>query len=308
MELSKLTKLPLRTIWKHEALDFTNWLAKEENLELLSDTIGVSLINAQTEVGVGQFHVDILAEDENGHKVVIENQIEPTNHDHLGKLITYASGLNAEVVVWIVSRAREEHEQAINWLNENTTETANFFLIEIEAWKIGDSLPAPRFNIISKPNDWAKTVKQSGSGSTVSDLKLKQQSFFEQVREYGEEKAKHIRSWRKASPQHWYDISIRSSLAHLSLTVNSREQQVAVELYIPDNNELFSKLHESKDAIEERLGLKLIWQELPNKKASRIMIIHEGNFLDEEERPNIIQWLVEMADNFSRVFPKYFQK
>jgi hypothetical protein len=306
MELSKLTKLPLRTIWKHEAIDFTNWLAKEENLELLSDTIGVGLLNAQTEVGVGQFHVDILAEDDNGHKVVIENQIEPTNHDHLGKLITYASGLNAEVVVWIVSRAREEHEQAINWLNENTTEGANFFLIEIEAWKIGDSLPAPRFNIIAKPNDWAKTVKQSGSGNTVSNLKLKQQSFFEQVREYGEENAKYIRSWRKASPQHWYDISVRSSLAHLSLTVNSREQQVAVELYIPDNKDLFTKLYASKQAIEEKLGLQLQWQELPNKKASRIIAIHEGNFLEEETSMSTIHWLVETADVFSRVFPKYF--
>ena len=113
MKLSKLIKLPLRTIWKHEALDFTQWLAEEENLALLSDAIGITLANPQTEVGVGKFSVDILAEDENDRKVVIENQIEKTNHAHLGQLITYASGLDAELCIWIVARAQEEHEQAL---------------------------------------------------------------------------------------------------------------------------------------------------------------------------------------------------
>ena len=161
MKLSKLIKLPLRTIWKHEALDFTQWLAEEDNLALLSDAIGITLANPQTEVGVGKFSVDILADDEdNNRKVIIENQIEKTNHAHLGQLITYASGLDAELCIWIVARAQEEREQAIKWLNENTTENANFFLIEVEAWQIGDSLPAAKFNIVAKPNDWAKTIKQ----------------------------------------------------------------------------------------------------------------------------------------------------
>ncbi len=305
IELSKLVQIPLREVWKHEALDFTQWLALPENIQLLSETIGTDIINMQTEVGVGQFHVDILAEDESGHKIVIENQLELTNHDHLGKIITYAAGLKAEIIVWIVERAREEHEQAVNWLNENTTEEANFFLLQIEAWKIGESRPAPRFNIVAKPNDWAKTVKQSASGNVVSDLKLKQQEFFEQLREYGEQNSKYIRSWRKTSPQHWYDISIRSSLTHLSLTLNSREQKVAVELYIPDNKDLFHSLMNSKDAIEQKLEMKLDWNELPEKKASRITAIHEGDFLDENESNTLIQWLVETADTFSKVFPKY---
>ena len=305
MELSKLTKLPLRTIWKHEAIDFTNWLAGEENLQLLSETIGVELMNAQTEVGVGQFHVDILAEDETGHKVVIENQLESTNHDHLGKLITYASGLGAEVVIWIVSRAREEHEQAINWLNENTTEEANFFLIEIEVWQIGDSSPAPRFNVIAKPNDWAKTVKQTGAGNKVTELKLQQQSFFESLREYGAKNAKYIKSWQTPRAQHWYTIRVGSSQAKLSVTINSKEKLVAVEVYINDSKDLFHKLYARKDEIESMLGMKLDWQELPDKKASRIIVTHTGDFASGLDADGLISWITETADSFAKVFPKY---
>ena len=305
MELSKLIKLPLRTIWKHEAIDFTNWLAREDNLQFLSETIGIELMNAQTEVGVGQFHVDILAEDETGHKVVIENQLESTNHDHLGKIITYASGLGAEVVIWIVSRAREEHEQAINWLNENTTEGANFFLIEIEIWQIGESSPAPRFNVIAKPNDWAKTIKLSGSGNKVTELKLQQQAFFERLRDYGSKNAKYIKSWQNPRAQHWYTIRIGSSQAKLSVTLNSRELQAAVELYINDNKDMFQRLFAKKDEIEAKLGMKLDWQELPGKKASRIIVTHSGDFNDEKQSDELVNWLTITADIFSKIFPKY---
>lgn len=305
MELSRLTKLPLRTIWKHEALDFTQWLALPENLELLAETIGVDLNNAQTEVAVGQFNVDILAEDENGHRVVIENQLENTNHDHLGKLITYASGLQAEVCIWVVARARQEHEQAINWLNENTTEDANFFLIEVEAWKIDESLPAPRFNIVAKPNDWAKTVKQSSSGNKVTETKLKQQAFWEKFRELGDQNGKQLRNWRKALPQHWYNIGIGSSKAKLAATINSRDQLVGMELYIYDDKELFYALEAKKDEIETKLGYQLVWQELPKKKAARISVTKKGDFQNEAQQNELLAWLLSRGEEFSRVFKKY---
>jgi len=303
-ELARLTKLPLRTIWKHEAIHFTQWLALSENLELLSETIGIDLINAQTEVGVGQFNVDILAEDENGHKVVIENQLENTDHDHLGKLITYASGLQAEICIWVVARARQEHEQAINWLNENTTEGANFFLIEVEAWKIGDSLPAPRFNIVAKPNDWAKTVKQSAGTNKITDLKLQQQAFWEQLREYGDQHGKLVRNWRKALPQHWYNIGVGSTRAKLSATVNTRDSVVGMELYIYREKELFHELLAKRSDIEAKLGHKLDWQELPERKACRIIVTRPGDFSDKTEQMELVQWLVQEADEFTRVFKK----
>ncbi len=305
IQLSKLVQVPLREVWKHEALNFTQWLALPENIQELGEVIGVEFVDTQCEVGVGQFYVDILATDGNDRRVVIENQLEPTNHDHLGKIITYAAGLQAHVVVWIVERAREEHEQAINWLNENTTEDANFFLLQIEAWKIGDSLPAPRFNIIAKPNDWAKVVKQSAGVSTVSELKLQQQSFFGRVREYGEEHAKYIKNWQKPHPQHWYDIAIGSSQAHIGLTVNSVQKRVGVEIYINDNKELYAKLVVQREEIEAKLALKLDWQELPQKKASRIIASRPGDFTEETQSQELVEWIVATADDFARVFPPY---
>ena len=155
MKLDKLVQISdLREVWKNEATDFTPWLAKEENLSLLSEAIGIDMVLEEKESSVGSFSVDLFAKEEGtGRNIIIENQLEDTNHDHLGKLITYASGKNAEVVIWIVKRARDEHRQAIEWLNSHTDDTAAFFLIEIELWKIGSSMPAAKFNIVERPND-----------------------------------------------------------------------------------------------------------------------------------------------------------
>ncbi len=143
-QLARLKQINLRKAWGHEATDFTKWLAEEENLSLLSDEIGLDIKLIQTEANVGKFNVDILAEEENtGRKIIIENQLETTNHDHLGKIITYASGYDAEIIIWIVREAREEHKQAIDWLNDHSDEQSNFFLIKMELWQIGNSVYAP---------------------------------------------------------------------------------------------------------------------------------------------------------------------
>ena len=162
MKLEKLKKIDLRKAWNHEATDFTNCLAEEENLSLLSDEIGTDIKLIQTEASVGKFSVDILAEEENtGRKIIIENQLEMTNHEHLGKIITYASGYDAEIIIWIIKDVRDEHKQAVDWLNEHTDDKINFFAIKMELWQIGNSPFAPKFQIISKPNDWAKAIKKS---------------------------------------------------------------------------------------------------------------------------------------------------
>lgn len=301
-KLGKFSKVNLREIWKHEALDFTQWLAQDENLELLAQELGIELMNARTEVKVGQFAVDILAIDDNENKVIIENQLEQTNHDHLGKIITYAAGLQAETIIWIVSKAREEHQLAMNWLNENTDEKVNCFLIELEAWKIDNSDPAPRFNVLAKPNNWVKTVR-SGTDK-ISETKLQQQDFWDKVKEYGEMNAKVVKSWQKSRPQHWYNISIGTSKAHLALTLNSVKNQIGLELHIPDNKDLFQKLFTKQEMIESQLGYKLDWQELPDKKASRVIITKVADFRDESQQDNIIKWAVEKADEFTRVFKK----
>ena len=308
--LGKLSKVDLRTTWRHEALDFTTWLSKEENLSLLSDEIGVSIKLIQTEAPTGDFNVDILAQEENtGRKIIIENQLEETNHEHLGKLITYAAGHDASIVIWIVDDVRDEHKEAIDWLNENTESEINFFLIKMELWKIGDSQPAPKFHIISKPNDWKKIIKES-TDQSLTQTKISQLELWNKFKEYVR-KAPTSLSLRKAYPQHWYDISLGSSEAHIALTVNTKENCVGCELYIHDNKEMFSKLKENKDMIEKELGIVLNWEELPGKKASRIEITKKADSRIIDAKDNwdeYFEWLKNDAEKFKKVFSKYISQ
>jgi hypothetical protein len=304
--LGKLQMVSLREVSAHEALDFTQWLAKPENLEQLGEALGIELYEAETEVSVGRFFVDILATDDAGRKVVIENQLAATDHDHLGKTITYAAGLGAQVIVWIAETAKEEHQQAVEWLNENTTSDVHIFLVQVEAWRIGDSLPAPRFNPIAKPNDWAKAVRQSAaSASQVSEVSLLQREYYEKVREHGLAHAPHIKRWQTPKAQHWFDVSIGTSRAHISLTTNSLEKRVAVEVHIRNNKQLCADLLAQREAIEAQLGLTLDWRDLPERKACRIVIEHPGDSADPEQQPELVQWMVATADAFARVFPGF---
>jgi hypothetical protein len=304
--LGKLEQVDLREVWKHEAVNFTQWLALPENIDQLAEVIlgGGSLTVTGTEVNVGLYKADILAVDSEDRVVVIENQLEQTDHDHLGKIITYGAGKQAEVIVWIVKVAREEHENAINWLNEHTDEHVHFFLIQIEAWRIGVSAPAPRFNIIAKPNDWLKVVKQSTAPGTVSDLKLLQQQFFEEIKAFGQESAPHVKSWPKAIPQHWYDIRLGSSKGQVSITLNSQKKYVGVEFYA-NSKETFYALEAQKEQIEAALGTSCDWQELPTKTASRIITRRDGDFRDETVREELRGWAVATADKFAKVFTPY---
>lgn len=307
--LGRLQPVSLREVWAHEALDFTQWLAKPENLDQLGEALGIELYDAETEVSVGRFFVDILATDDSGRKVVIENQLAATDHDHLGKTITYAAGLGAQVIVWIAETAKEEHQQAVEWLNENTTSDVHIFLVQIEAWRIGESLPAPRFNPIAKPNDWAKDVRQSAASATqVSDRNILQREFYEKVREYGIGHAQHIKRWQTPKAQHWFDVSIGTSQAHISLTTNSLEERVAVELHIRDNKQLFASLLEQRDEIQLQLDMTLDWRELPERKACRIVIQHPGDSADPAQQPDLIQWMVRTADAFALVFPGFIAR
>lgn len=309
-KLGRLKKINLRDFWKHEALDFTEWLAQEENLSLLSDEIGIDIKLIQTEANIGKFNVDILAEEENtGRKIIIENQLELTNHDHLGKLITYASGYDSEINIWIVKDIKDEHKQAIDWLNEHTDEKINFFIIKIELWQIEDSSVAPKFQIISKPNDWAKIIKKSIGGGKLTEAKILQFDFWNKFKEYAKNKKTKLRL-RATSPQHWYDISFGSSEAHISLTINTREDLLGCEIYIPDSKDLFYKLQNNKEGIEKEIGQGLKWMELPGRKASRIKLSIET----EDEITQINNWnnyfeeLIFYAEEFQRVFPKYIKK
>lgn len=305
MKLSRIKKKPLRTAWPHEALDFTKWLAEEENLALLSDAVGLDISLIEVEASVGKFSVDILAEEENtGRKIIIENQLEITDHDHLGKIITYASGYGAEIVIWIVQKVREEHQKAIDWLNEVTDEKINFFAIEIELLQIGDSEMAPSLKIIAEPNDWAKQLKVSTQKQGVTETKARQLEFWNQFKEFSEKVGTKM-SLRKAHPQHWYDIGIGSSLAWISLTNNTRKNEIACELYIGDSQELFEALYDKRQQIEQNLGdLSLEWLALEGRKACRIKVAREANLEEMEYWDEYNTWLKDMAERFYKVFSK----
>jgi len=308
MALSILKKVELREEWKNEAADFTNWLAQDENLQLLSDEIGIDISLVQTEASVGKFSVDILAEEENtARKIVIENQLETTNHDHLGKIITYASGFDAEIIIWIVKDVRDEHKQAVDWLNEHTDDKVNFFAIRMELWQIGDSPYAPKFQIISKPNDWAKAIKKSTTRSGLTDRRLMQLEFWNQFKEFAISNKSTLRL-RKSYPQHWYDISIGNSKSQLSLIVDANNEQVRCEFYISDSKPLFHALLENKEIIESKLDHELEWMELEGKKASRVKTVLNIDVSDSENWERCFQWLMETAQEFQAVFANQMKK
>jgi hypothetical protein len=302
-DLGKLDRVKLRDVWIHEAHTFTKWLAEEPNLKLLADELELDITLIQTEASVGKFNVDILAEQTTSDKkIIIENQLEATDHDHLGKIITYASGVNAEFVIWVVASVRDEHKRAVDWLNEHTDEDISFFLIKIELWQIGDSPPAPKFNVVCQPNDWAKAVKQStATTAALSDTKVRQLEFWQKFREYGQSQ-KTTLSLRKPSPQHWYDISSGASNWHISLTLNGPTSQMACAVYIPNDKTLFKHFQAHQVAIEEHLGGDLEWMELPGKKASRIKQSAPMDLSEDDKWPEYFEWLLYRAESFHKAF------
>jgi len=310
MKLGRLNRVDLREHWKHEALDFTRWLAEPSNIELLSDEVGIGIQVKQTEASVGRFNVDILAEEENtGRMIIIENQLDMTDHAHLGQLITYAAGIEAEFIIWIVRDVREEHQQAVDWLNEHTDEQINFFLVAIELWQIENSAPAPKFNVISRPNEWKRSVKTSTHDGELTDVKTKQLEFWQQLKEYAATHRPEIKL-RAPRAQHWYDIAIGRSDCHITLIADSRFDKVRCEIYIPDSKELYQSFFEHKANIEAALELDapLEWRELPGKKACRIRCLHDFKFDDDTTWESAFSWLIETTSKFKKVFSKDWSK
>lgn len=304
--IGKLTEVDVRELWKHEQYDFSNWLAKEENLEYLNDIIGLTLTDVDKEVYVGPYRCDIVAKDEtSGIIVIVENQLEGTNHDHLGKIITYASGLNAKVMIWIVKEAKEEHRAAIEWLNNNTNNDVNFFLIEIHAYKIGNSDPAPKFEVVEKPNDFVKRSKVKSDDSDLNKSQGERLAFWEQFNQVVIARGKPF-NLRKATTDHWYDVAMGTSDAHIAIDLVNKDGRIVVECYISDNKDLFDTLSEHKEEIEGALGYELIWDRLDGKKASRIKYRIDGlNFDDHSNYDALMNQTIDVAVKMRDTFKKY---
>lgn len=309
IKLGRLRIEDLRTIWKSESTDFTPWLARDENIELLSEAIGIELEVEGTEKDVGPFKADILCKDTvNGHWVLIENQLEKTDHTHLGQLLTYASGLNAVTIVWIAQRFTDEHRATLDWLNEITDDRFDFFGIEVELWRINDSLAAPHFKVVSQPNDWTKSVSRGAASvqsENLTDAKKLQLEYWTAFREYLLENSKIIRP-QKALPQYWTNFAIGRNYFHMSAFVNTRDNFVGLALVLSGLNSKphYHLLHEQKTEIETELGEQLEWEEKPEKKESWIVIRHKCDPWAKQTWPDQHNWLKEKLEGYYRVFAK----
>ncbi|HRR78257.1 MAG TPA: DUF4268 domain-containing protein [Ruminococcus sp.] len=303
MKIGKLQEVNIRDLWKHEQYDFSAWLSQSENIELLNEKIGLTLVDINTEAYVGAYRCDIVAVDETtGIKVIIENQLENSNHDHLGKIITYASGLDAKVIVWIVKEARDEHRSAIEWLNNNTSKDINFFLIELHAYRIGNSEPAPMFQIVEQPNDFIKESKNIKSAETMNKSQSERVEFWTLFNDHLIERNKPF-AVQKVSSVHWYNVAIGTSQACISVTLVNKEAFVGVELYIPSKKELFDKLYADHEEIEKELGFEVEWLRLNNSKASRVLHKINGlNFDDHSNYDELIETAIDRVIKMREVF------
>lgn len=310
-KLGVLNKVDLRAIWPHEALDFTRWLALEENIQRLCEELDITLENIKVEEAAGRYNVDIVADEAaTKRKVIIENQLEITDHKHLGQILTYAAAHEAGIIIWNVKNYTEEHKQAIDWFNRNMPEEISFFLVQVELWKIGDSLPAPKFNVISQPNNWAKTVKTAGSvdKDIPSELKLLQQKFWTDLREYVSKLTPKstLNFGRTPRPQHWYDISFGTSKANITLTFNSKEKRLGCELYIKSDGEIYQKLYDDRDEIQKEIHTELNWMDLPDSTAFRVICYRDFDPSDKADHTDDFNWLKTQAEQFQKTFKKYF--
>lgn len=306
INLSRLEEIKdLRTVWPHEALDFTLWLSQDDNISLLADAIGLDITVDETESSVGDFNVDIFAsETGTDRKIIIENQLEDTNHDHLGKLITYASGKSANVIVWVVKHAREEHKAAIEWLNNHTDEKIGFFLCEIKLYRIGTSEPAVKFEVIEKPNNWTKEVKKNES---ISETEQRRYDYWVAFQDYAFQNAQFAKEFkrRKPSTDYWMNYSIGSSDCYISVTQLVNRNEINVCLYIPDNMELYETFLANRESIDKAADIPLNWCELPERKASKIIIERPAKLPDQSTWQEQFEWLADVMIKIKRAFKKH---
>lgn len=311
IELSNLDAVDLREVWPNEARDFTPWLA--DNIEQLSAVLGMDLELRSTEAEVGAFSLDVLAHDlGNDRPVVIENQLESTNHDHLGKLLTYAARYDAQTVVWLVRELRPEHRAALDWLNQRTGEDTAFFGVVIEAWKIGDSPPAPRFNPVAVPNDWQKQMPDRDKNADVSGKRLRYREFFQALIDTLREEHQFTRA-RKGQAQNWYHFTSGFNGMQYNAAFTGDGKAMA-GLYIStgdkDRNEgLFDQLVEHKAAIEDKIGSLLDWDRRDDIQACFVHAVRDSRIEDDdEELEQVRKWMIDRLLAFKSAFSPHLDE
>lgn len=305
--IQKIARIPLRDAFRHEAYDFTRWL--QENLDVLNDCIDLTLSNAEREAAAGDFSVDLVAEDESGNKIIIENQLEKSNHDHLGKLVTYLVAMEARAAIWIVSEPRPEHVSAITWLNESSS--ASFYLLKLEAIKIGSSDPAPLLTLIVGPSDATKAVgKAKQEFAERYDIR---RDYWTKLLDFAKTKTQ-LHAGNSPGRYHW--IATGAGKRGLSFNYVVWEHETSVELYIDrgknaegENKAIFDRLYARKDEIEKAFGEALEWERLDTKRAARVRkTITLGGWKDPDRWGQVHSETVNAMIRLEKALKLYIQK
>lgn len=306
----ELKKVPIREIWAHEAQDFTPWLAK--NIDILGTALGLELELIQEEASVGNFSLDILAKDlGSAENVIIENQFSQTDHDHLGKLLTYAAGFDASYVIWVAETIREEHRQALEWLNNRTDNDTQFFAVVVEVIQIDDSKPAYNLKPVVFPNEWHKSKSKIKPSQQLSTKSEKYKSYFQDL--INELRDTHrFTSAKAGQPQNWYAFA--SGISGINYGANfCQGNKVRTELYIDygsaeDNEACLDYLLESKQQIEEEFGTQLSWEPIDGKRAARVAIYCDGSIDSESNLLEIKDWHISNLLKFKAAFTDRLRK
>lgn len=306
-DLSSLEAQDVRNYWADEAQDFTPWLAdeiREEAASELEEALGLDLEVIDEEKRVGRYNLDILAEViSDNRKVVIENQLNPSDHDHLGKSIAYASGVDADIIVWIAPQFHDEHRDAVQWLNQNSREGVDFFAIRLEVWKIGDSDPAVRLNPVDEPSEWRQKAQRT-RGELTETQRLHEE-FWTEFRDAIEERETPL-SARKPPIGHYYTNPIGKSGFELWFTRQIQEEALTAGLIIADDAEAYWELVEDRDEIEAELGEDLIWNEPEEthtgKQRSKIFLEKQVDVTDEDQWEEYIDWMIQTGEEVRSVF------
>lgn len=302
--LGKLEPVDVRKIWASESQDFTPWLLA--NADRLSEALGIDLELEQAEHPVGPFKLDLVGRDlTNDAVLMVENQLEITDHNHLGQVLTYAAGTGASTVVWIATTFREEHRQALSWLNEETSSDTHFFGIELQAVRIGGSDPAPLLNVVAQPNDWQKQVKTATEAGSLSG---KAQYYVDFWRKYLARIVAERPGWtqRKADvavTTNWLDMPSPVSGSRISCSFGW--SGLKHELYIDSgdpyaNSELLAVLEDQKDLLEAEYGRPLQFEALEGKIACRIAEYKEGAVEVVDDHDEFVAWFIDAGDRLRR--------
>jgi hypothetical protein len=294
----------IREHWPREDTDFTPWLASEESIVVLSDAIGIELEVLEQERSIGPFRADILCKNTADNSIVlIENQFGRTDHSHLGQLFTYAAGLDAVTLIWIVEKFTEEHRAAIDWLNRITDEKFYFFGIEIELWTIGDSPPAPKFNIVSKPNDWAKTVRETAevSRSKMTPWQESQVTFWKKFGDHIQEVNAPFKPPKPYSSL-WMGYGIGRSYTNMVVGFSQKDIMVYVQIDTQERPGWFEELMQQKESIDGEFGETIRWDGRESLRHKRAIVSRPVDMTDEQNWDSAIEWMLDRMKRMKDVF------